>query len=65
MNPLIIVILILGAICLVLIIWLYRQRVYYEILIVLKEKAFNVLAKNTEIEMKKLTDELKQEKEEI
>lgn len=63
MNPLIIIILILGAVCLGLIAWLYGSRMYYEGQIEKCEKVFNVLAKNAEIEMKRLTDELKQEKE--
>ena len=63
MNPLIIVILILGAVCLGLIAWLYRQKTYYEGLIEIKDKAFDVQVKNSEIMMKGLTDELKQEKE--
>ena len=62
MNPLIIAILILGAVCLGLIIWLYRQRTYYEMLIKVKDRAFDVLAENAKIEMKRLTDELKQNK---
>ena len=61
MNPLIVVILILGAICLGLIIWLYRSKTYHEGLIEIKEKAFDVLAKNSEIEMKRLADELKKQ----
>ena len=63
MNPSAMAILILGVICLGLIILLYQQRIYYESLLEIKDKAFDVLAKNDEMEIKRLTDELEQERE--
>ena len=50
--------LVLGGVCLGLLIWLYRQKTYYEGLLELKDKAFDVQVKNSEIMIEQLMDEL-------
>jgi len=61
-NPLIVAILLLGGICLGLLIWLYRQKTYYGDLLDLKDKAFDVQVKNSEIMIKGFTDKLEKYK---
>lgn len=58
MNPLVVAILVLGGACLGLLIWLYRQKTCYEGLLELKDKAFDVQVKNSEIMIEQLMDEL-------
>ena len=62
MNPLVVATLVLGGVCLGLLIWLYRQRTYYESLLEIKDKAFDVQVKNSEIMIKGLADELEKYK---
>jgi hypothetical protein len=62
MNPLVMATLILGGVCLGFLIWLYRQREDYESLLAIKDAAFAVQVKNSEIMMKGLTDELEKYK---
>jgi len=69
MNPLIVAILVLGAVCLGLIIWLYQQHKYYEATLEIREKALDglkeiedKLKKINEAEIKRLNDELEKYK---
>ena len=58
MNPLVVVILVLGGVCLALLCWLYRQHGHYESRLDIKDKAFEVQVKNSEIMIEQLMDEL-------
>jgi hypothetical protein len=58
MNPLVVATLVLGGACLGLLIWIYRQKTYHEGLLELKDKAFDVQVKNSEIMIEQLMDEL-------
>ncbi len=62
MNPLVVAILVLGGLCLGLAIWLYRQKTHSELLMELKDMAFDVQVRNSEIMMKEFTDELEKYK---
>jgi len=62
MNLSVVAILILGGICLALITWLYRQKIYYENLLHLRDKGINALVGINEMEMKRLADELEKYK---
>jgi len=52
MNPYVVVILVLGAGVVVLGICLFRSKTYYKGRLEVKDKAFDVLAKNSEVMMK-------------
>ncbi len=58
MNPLVVAILVLGGLCLGLAIWIYWQKTHYELLMELKDMAFDVQVKNSEIMIEQLMDEL-------